>query len=83
MLVNYLASVLYGQNEDSAKDLCGKIDEKIESYANGDLDHAANAMALLWERSKEGESFRAPRYEMLYVSSPTSPFPATNLGACL
>ena len=29
------------------------IDEKVDSYANGELDHAMEAMALLWECSRK------------------------------
>lgn len=54
MQVNHLASVRFGVNEETTKNLCDKIDEKVEAYATGDLKHAADAMSLLWEVSKKG-----------------------------
>ena len=55
MHFNHLASTLYGKDEMFAKNLCCKIDEKIDCFANGDLDHAANVIALLWKLSKAGK----------------------------
>lgn len=51
--VRRLASVLAGVNEESAKRLCEKVEEKVESFANGDLDHAVDATVLLWKLSRE------------------------------
>ena len=80
MLANHLASILSGANEDSAKDLCYKFDEKIESYANGDLDHALDTITLLWELAKAGGlPPPAPPDEMPHVSHLTSSFPEINL----
>ncbi|KAF9645618.1 hypothetical protein BDM02DRAFT_3271586 [Thelephora ganbajun] len=53
MQVNHLASVLSSADEVSAKDLCGKVDEMVDNYANGDLDHAMDAIILLWKLAKE------------------------------
>ena len=45
------------------RNLCDRIDEKVDAYANGDLGHAAEAVCLLWEVSKKrrhtGPVFRA------------------------
>ena len=51
--VDHLASVRFGVDEKITKNLCEKIDEKVDAYANGDLDHAAETMSLLWEVSKK------------------------------
>lgn len=51
--VNHLASVRFGVDEKITKNLCEMIDEKVDAYANGDLDHAAETMSLLWEVSKD------------------------------
>lgn len=55
MLINHLASVRFGVNEELTKDLCDKIDEKVDAYAAGELKYAADAMSLLWEVSKKGK----------------------------
>ena len=34
----------------------GRIDEKVDNYANGESDHAVEAMTLLWELLREDES---------------------------
>ena len=52
MHVNHLASILSRADEDSAKLLCERIDEKIDYYASGALDHAVDAITLLWKLSK-------------------------------
>lgn len=86
MFVNHLASVLSGANEDSAKDLCGRIDEKIDSYANGDLDHAVDAITLLWQLAKAGgpsPPVPVPSDEISEVSPLIPLFSGTNLGTHL
>ena len=73
MLVNHLQSVSSRANGDSAKDLWGKIDEKIDCYANGDLDHAVDTITLLWRISKsDGQSPPTPSPQEANVSSLTS-----------
>ena len=66
MHVNHLVLVLSRANEQSAKTLCERIDEKVDCYANGDLDHAADAITHLWKLSKVG------RPSPLDLSSPPS-----------
>lgn len=51
--VNRLASLWLRGDEESADDIGERVDEKIDGYANGELDHAMEAMALLWELSTE------------------------------
>ena len=53
MHVTRLASLLTPANESSVKDICDKLDEKIDCYANGKLDHAVDAVSLLWKFSRE------------------------------
>ncbi|KAF9785359.1 hypothetical protein BJ322DRAFT_826989 [Thelephora terrestris] len=55
MHVNHLVSVLFRADKGSAGPLYGKIDEKIDRYANGDLDHAADVITDLWKLSKANE----------------------------
>ena len=55
MQINHLASARLGVNDEITKNLCDKIDEKVEAYAAGDLKHASDAMSLLWEVSKKGK----------------------------
>ena len=52
MFVNHLGSVLPQAHKDFPKDVWKKFNDKIDSYANGDLDHAVDTMALLWKLSK-------------------------------
>ena len=52
MHVTRLASLLSPANESSVKDICDKLDEKIDCYVNGELDHAADAVSLLWKFSR-------------------------------
>ncbi|KAF9785363.1 hypothetical protein BJ322DRAFT_827251 [Thelephora terrestris] len=52
MHANHLTSVLSRANEESAQDLWDQIEEKIDCYINGDLDHAVDAVILLWKLSK-------------------------------
>jgi len=52
MQTEHLVSVVSRANNESAETLCEKIDEKVDSYANGDLDHAVDVITLLWKLSK-------------------------------
>lgn len=55
--VDRLASLWFHRNEESIGE---RVDEKIDSYANGELDHAMEAMALLWSRSRLGSDLSLP-----------------------
>ena len=50
--VSQLASLWLRGDEESAQSIGQRADEKIDSYANGELDHAMEAMTLLWEHSR-------------------------------
>ena len=65
--VNHLVSARFGVNEGTTKNLCDKIDEKVDAYASGDLKHAVDTVSLLWEVSRKGKR-----------QVPTSPFQSTN-----
>ena len=52
MFVNHLGSVLPKAHKDFPKDVWKKFNDKIDFYANGDLDHAVDTMTLLWTLSK-------------------------------
>ena len=62
MQTEHLVSVVSKLDDESAKALCEKIDEKVDSYANGDLDHAVDAMTLLWKLSKRDNPSPIPLY---------------------
>ena len=47
--ISHLGSVWFGGD-----DLRERINEKVDSYANGESDHATGAMVLLWELSRGG-----------------------------
>ena len=42
-------------DEETTRNLCDKIDEKVDAYASGDLKHAVDTVSLLWEVSKKGK----------------------------
>ena len=69
MQVEHLVSMVSGADSKSAKNLCEKIDEKVDSYANGDLDHAVDAITLLWKLSK-GDRRPSPPVAANSVSQP-------------
>lgn len=50
--VNHLASTWFRGDEDVAKRIGEKVDKKIDGYVNGEIDHAMETMALLWELSR-------------------------------
>jgi len=52
MQAGHLVTVVSGADKESANELWGRIDEKVDSFANGDLDHAVDAIILLWKLSK-------------------------------
>jgi len=54
MQAEHLVSVVSSADKESARELCDRIDEKVDGYANGDLDRAVDAITLLWKLSKEG-----------------------------
>ena len=75
MQANHLASILSRADEESAKDLCERINEKIDRYSNGELDHAMDAVSLLWKLSMAAEAPPAPEPDTGPVSLQISLFP--------
>ena len=69
-----LASLLTPTNESSVKDICNKLDEKIDCYANGKLDHAVDVVSLLWGFSRES----APA-----VPEPPMPGPISHVSSAI
>ena len=53
MQVEHLTHVRLSINEETSKNLCKEIDEKVDAYANGDLGYAAEVMSLLWGASRK------------------------------
>jgi len=76
MQAEHLVSVVYNADKESAKKLCDRVDEKVDSYANGDLDRAVDAITLLWKLSKEGG--RSTPASPAVINSVSQPSLATN-----
>jgi hypothetical protein len=75
MQVAHLASVTSVANKN-AKTLCDKIDEKVDNYANGDLDHAVDGIIHLWKLSK-GDGRSSPVF-LVTTNSVSQPSFTTN-----
>ena len=58
MEVNYLSSIISSGSEEGTKTIREKLDQKIDSYASGKLDHATDVISLILEK-KAGELGRA------------------------
>jgi len=71
MQAGHLVSVVSGTDKESATELRDRIDEKVDSYANGDLDHAVDAVTLLWKLSKGDK--RPPPLSPVATSSVSQP----------
>ncbi|KAF9778364.1 hypothetical protein BJ322DRAFT_495081 [Thelephora terrestris] len=67
MQINHLASVRFGGDGAVKKKLCDEIDEKVDAYVAGDLKHAAEAVSLLWEASKDRRPIAVPQNTSIFV----------------
>ena len=76
MQAEHLVSVIYSADKESAKNLCDRVDEKVESFANGNLDRAVDAITLLWKLSKEGR--RSSSFSLAATKSASQPSLTTN-----
>ena len=56
MQVNHLVSVWLSGNEEKSQALHKKLDEKIEKYAAGELEHAAEAIFSIWVSAHKHEA---------------------------
>jgi len=56
MQVNHLVSVWLSGGEKDSKELHKKLDEKIDSYATGELEHAAEAISSIWDLACKDEA---------------------------
>ena len=85
MQISHLRSVRFDGDEEVTKKLCDQIDEKVDAYVAGNLEHAAEGMSLLWEASTKGKSstptpqstnaFKSPKSNDFFgESQPTSTF---------
>ena len=54
--VNHLVSVWLSGNEEKSQALHKKLDEKIEKYAAGELEHAAEAIFSIWDSAHKNEA---------------------------
>jgi hypothetical protein len=53
--VNHLVSIWLSGGEEESKELHQKLDEKIDSYAAGELEHAAEAISSIWDLARNNE----------------------------
>ena len=67
--VDHLASVWFSGN----KGLGERIDKKVDSYANGESDHAVEAMTLLCELLREDPGSSTLRSELAPTCYPVRP----------
>jgi len=58
--VNHLLGLWLSGNEKVSKAIREKLDEKIECYAAGKLDHAVDAILSIWEISNKEEVAPSP-----------------------
>ena len=54
--VNHLVSIWLSGGEQESKELHKKLDEKIDSYGAGELEHAAKAISSIWDSSRRYEA---------------------------
>ena len=67
--MNHLLSVWLSGSEKESKPVREKLDEKLDSYGTGELEHAVDAISFIWEiANKEGP----------IPSAPTSPPPPSS-----
>ena len=71
MQVTHLLSVWLAGGEES-KALQMKLDEKIDNFAAGELEHAAEAISSIWDLSRGNQSFPSiPRVHWgSFISTP-------------
>ena len=53
MQVDHLLSVLSSGSDEASKAIHKDLDEKIESYAAGELKHAREAISLIWRSTRK------------------------------
>ena len=67
--VTHLVSVWLSGGEES-KALHSRLDEKIDSYAAGELEHAAEAVSSIWDLSRNKEALSSiPEVARGFLSS--------------
>jgi len=69
MQVNHLLSVWLSGGEEESKELHKKLDERIDSYAAGELEHAVEAISSIWELARKDEAL--PPLPKAHKSRPT------------
>jgi hypothetical protein len=80
MLVNSLESFFSGAAASSIDCLWEKIEQKIDCYAKGELNHAEGAVAHLWKLSKtRGRSPPVLSDKVFHVRYLSSVLTVTNL----
>lgn len=58
--MNHLLGVWLSGNKEESKAVRKKLDEKIDSYAAGELEHAVDAISSIWEISISNKEGPAP-----------------------
>ena len=69
--MEHLASARFGVDEETTENLCKEIDEKVDAYANGNLEYAAEVLSLLWKFSRKRDPM------------PPAPFPTPQSGSMI
>jgi len=70
MQVRHLLSVWLSGDEEESEALHKKLDEKIDSYAAGELEHASEAVFAIWDISHKNDALPSilrarPRHPMI------------------
>ena len=72
MQVEHLAFSRFGVDEETTEILYKEIDEKVDAYTNGNLEHAAEVTSLLWKFSRKRTPIPLVSESPVSVSPPTS-----------
>ena len=79
--MNHLLSVWLSEGKESTT-VRRKLEEKIDSYAAGELDHAVDAMSCIWEISNRKKEPIIPNRPASVSCSTPVPSAATGFSGC-
>jgi len=66
----YIQQLAYAWIEDSTMETtCTNVEEKVKSFAEGDLEHATDIISALWEIANKDGEIKAPANTPSAVSS--------------
>ena len=81
MQVIHLVSVWSSGSEEESETLHKKLDEMLDKYAAGELEHAAEAISSIWDLSHKREALSSiPRGQV--ATNAAFPFSAQGWGSC-